>query len=210
MYYLNKDSKSRWIQEYHINLSIRHIQTYVVMVPQGVSNTITLSTWELLHQRNNIIAANRQKLHQSTVKLRVLRVLNTVNDALRLIYVKIYGKEPRYHWRNLVLRTYFCQSLGPSLYRGFYVRSNPAAKIQTFLLRRIFAFTNIYLFLWRDRFHFWTKAEAYMCFWRKPWRINLNVYFYKVRRRRVDILSTQPVTCSCQEKKHGLSRALNI
>ena len=70
MYYLNKDSKSRWIQEYQINLSIRHIQTYVVMVPQGVSNTITLSTWELLHQRNNIIAANRQKLHQSTVKPR--------------------------------------------------------------------------------------------------------------------------------------------
>ena len=96
MYYLNKDSKSRWIQEYHSNLSIRHIQTYVVMVPQGVSNTITLSTWELLHQRNNIIAANRQKLHQSTVKPRVLRVLNTANDALRLIYSKIYGKEPQY------------------------------------------------------------------------------------------------------------------
>ena len=117
---------------------------------------------------------------------------------------------PQYHWRNLVLRTYFCQSLGPSLYRGFYVRASPAAKIQTFLLRRIFAFTNIYLFLWRDRFHFWTKAEAYICFWRKPWRINLKVYFYKLRRRRVDILSTQPVTCSYQEKKHGLPRALNI
>ena len=96
MYYLNKDSKSRWIQEYHINLSIRHIQTYVVMVPQGVSNNITSSTWELLHQRNNIIAANRQKLHQSTVKTRVLRVLNTANDALRLIYSKIYRKEPQY------------------------------------------------------------------------------------------------------------------
>ena len=96
MYYLNKDSKSRWIQEYHINLSIRHIQTYVVMVPQEVSNTITLSTRDLLHQRNKIIAANRQKLHQSTVKPRVLRVLNTANDALRFIYSKIYRKEPQY------------------------------------------------------------------------------------------------------------------
>ena len=49
-----------------------------------------------MHQRNNIIAANRQKLHQSTVKPSVLRVLNTANDALRLIYSKIYGKEPQY------------------------------------------------------------------------------------------------------------------
>ena len=126
-----------------------------------------------------------------------------------IAHIREYPPELQYHWRNLVLRTYFCQSLGPSLYRGFYVRANPAAKIQTFLLRRIFAFTNIYLFLWRDRFHFWTKAEAYICFWRKPWRINLNVYFYKLRRKRVDILSTRPVTFSCQEKKHGLPRTLN-
>ena len=62
------------------------------MVPQEVSNTITLSTRDLLHQRNKIIAANRQKLHQSTVKPRVLRVLNTANDALRFIYSKIYRK----------------------------------------------------------------------------------------------------------------------
>ena len=163
MYYLNKDSKSRWIQEYQINLSIRHIQTYVVMVPQGVSNTITLSTWELLHQRNNIIAANRQKLHQSTVKPRVLRVLNTANDTLRLIYSKIYGKEPRYHWRNLVLRTYFCQSLGPSLYRGFYVRANPAPKMQTFLLRRIFAFTYIYIYFYEEIAFTFGRKQKHIC-----------------------------------------------
>ena len=66
MYYLNKDSKSRWIQEYHINLSIRHIQTYVVMVPQGVSNTITLSTWELLHQRKTLL----QRIGKNCISLR--------------------------------------------------------------------------------------------------------------------------------------------
>ena len=46
--------------------------------------------------------------------------LGITNDIPRPINSTIYRKEPRYY-ENLVIANKFCQSLGPSLYRGSIV-----------------------------------------------------------------------------------------
>lgn len=93
----------------------------------------------------------------------------------------------------------FCQSLDPSLYR----------KVQTFLLRSSFAFTNIYISIYITRsvllldesrsIYYVLLMEAMTHKMYTSTNLNGDVWTY-VRHS---------LACSCQEKKHRFPRALN-